>query len=51
MLVIISNNEMVDVDLWKLIFCFLIKMSDDGVGVEADYHEKVHDFGGNHRHG
>ena len=30
------------VDLRKLIFLgFLVRMSDDGVGVEADYHEKV----------
>ena len=27
-----------------MIFCFLFKMSDDGVGVEADYHEKVRIF-------
>ena len=38
MLVIIGDNEMVDVDLRKLFFCFLIRMNDDGVGVEADYH-------------
>ena len=31
-LVIIGDNKMVDVDLRKLIFCFLIRMSDDGVG-------------------
>mgnify|MGYP000718757410 CR=1 FL=1 len=41
MLVIIGDNETVGVDLRKPIFCFFIKMSDDGVGVEADYHEKV----------
>ena len=40
-MVIISDSEMVDVDLWKLIFCFLIRMNDDGVGVEAYYHEEV----------
>ena len=34
-LVIIGDNEMVDVDLRKLIFYFFIRMSDDGVGVEA----------------
>ena len=38
---IINDNEMVDVDLRKPIFCFFIEMSDDSVGVEADYHEKV----------
>ena len=41
MLVIISDNEMFGVDLRKLIFCFFIRMSDDVVGVEADYHEKL----------
>ena len=40
-MVIIGNNEMVDVDLRKLISCLLIMMSDDGVGVEAYYHEEV----------
>ena len=38
---IIGDSEMVDVDLRKLIFCFFIKISDDGVGVEAYYHEEV----------
>ena len=33
------------VDLRKLIFLgFLVRMSDDGVGVEAYYHEKVTSF-------
>ena len=40
-MVIIGDNEMVDVDLRKLIFCFFIRMSNDGVGVEAYYHEEV----------
>ena len=32
-------------DLRKLIFLgFLVRMSDDGVGVEAYYHEKVTSF-------
>ena len=36
---------MVDVDLRKLFFWgFFVKLSDDGVGVEADYHEKVREF-------
>ena len=38
---IIGDNEMVDVDLRKLIFYILIRMSDDGVGVEAYYHEEA----------
>mgnify|MGYP007059119482 CR=1 FL=1 len=41
-MVIIGDSEMVVVDLRKLFFwVFLVRMSDDGVGVEADYHEKV----------
>ena len=40
-MVIIGNNEMVDVDLRKLISCLLIGMSDDSVGVEAYYDEEV----------
>ena len=32
---------MVDVDLRKLIFYFLIRMSDDGMGVKAYYYEDV----------
>ena len=44
MMGIIGDNQMVDVDLRKPIFCFLVRMSDDGVGVEADYHEKVRYF-------
>ena len=44
MMGIIGDNQMVDVDLRKPIFCFFIEMSDDGVGVEADYHEKVRYF-------
>ena len=36
---------MVDVDLRKLFFWFfLVRMSDDGVGVETDYPEKVREF-------
>ena len=46
-LVIIGDNEMVDVDLRKLSFCFFIRMSDYGMGVKACYHEE--DFGGNWR--
>ena len=41
----IGDNEMVDVDLRKLFFWFfLVRMSDDGVGVETDYPEKVREF-------
>ena len=44
-MVIIGDNEMVVLDLRKLIFsCFLVRMSDDGVGVEAHFHEKVREF-------
>ena len=39
--VIIGDSEMVDVDVRKLVFCFLIRMNDVGVGAEADYYEKV----------
>mgnify|MGYP000105409961 FL=1 len=31
-------------DLRNLIFWFLVRMSDDSVGVEAYYHEKVRYF-------
>ena len=49
-MVIIGDNEMVVLDLRKLFFSsFLVRMSDDGVGVEADYHEK--DFVGSRRDG
>ena len=44
MLVIFNDSEIVYVDLRKLIFCSLIRMSDDGVGAEADYYEKVRNF-------
>ena len=35
---------MVDVDKRKLVFGFVIRMSDVGVGAEADYYEKVRNF-------
>ena len=35
---------MVDVDMRKLVFYFVIRMSDVGVGVEVDYYEKVRIF-------
>ena len=44
MLVIFNDSEIVYVDLRKLIFCSLIRMSDDGVGAEAEYYEKVRTF-------
>ena len=35
MLVIIGDSEMVDVNMRKaLVFCFVIRMRDDGVGAE-----------------
>ena len=40
-LAITGDNETIDVDSRKLIFCFFIRMSDDGVGVEAYYHEEA----------
>ena len=43
-LLIIGDNKMVDVDLRKLIFCFLIRMSDDGVGPEVDFYEYVRNY-------
>ena len=40
---IISDNEMVDVDSRKLIPVkhIIMRMSDDGVGFEGYYHEEV----------
>ena len=35
---------MVNVDMRKLVFYFVMRMSDVGVGVEADYYEKVRNF-------
>ena len=40
-LVIINDNKMVDLNLRKLISHFFIRVSDDGVGFEAYYHEEV----------
>ena len=31
-----GNSKRVDVDMRKLVFYFVIRMSDDGVGTEAD---------------
>ena len=39
---ILDDNKMVDVALRKLIFLIIfIRMSDYGVGIEADFHEYV----------
>ena len=37
----LAISEMVDVDLMKQILCFLIRMSDDGMGTEAYSHEEM----------
>ena len=43
-LVLIRDIQMVDVEMRKLVFCFVIKMRDDGVGAEEEYYEKVRTF-------
>ena len=49
-MLIIGDNEMVVLHLRKLFFSsFLVRMSDDCMGVESDYHEK--DFVGSRRDG